>query len=273
MNRDKRLFLLDIDGTICRGNALIPGAKEFLDAVQQSGRRYIFLSNNVTRSTRDYIRFFRDLGVETRPEDYITAAYAAIRYLKEHFAQSRIYLLATDSFGRECRENGLNITTDGSDPKISCVLVAYDNQLTYRKIQDVCQLLTTRRVAYLATNPDLVCPVEFGYLPDCGAICNMIQTATRRSPQYIGKPEPAMVEYALKRAGCRAEQALMVGDRLYTDILCGQRAGVDTALVLSGEATRAEAEASALPPEYIFPSVAELGRAFCGERAPYRFCS
>ena len=258
---EKQLFLLDIDGTICRGSALIPGARAFLQRIRQAGGQYIFITNNATRSTADYIAFFRGLGVETGPENYLTAAYATIRYLQEQYAGQAIYAMATDSFAQECRRCGLRVTADAADPAIACVLVSYDNQLTYDKIRDVCQLLTTREVGYIATNPDLVCPVDFGYLPDCGAICNMIEAAVHRRPLFLGKPEPAMVRYALQRAGCAPQQALVVGDRLYTDIACGRRAGVDTALVLSGEATMADVQRSELKPDRIYPSVTELGLA------------
>ena len=264
--RQKKLFLLDIDGTICKGEGLIDGAKAFLETIRQSGGQFIFITNNATRGTRDYIRFFRRLGVETGPDQYITAAYATIQYLKKHCSDRLIYGLTTDSFLQECRENGLRITTS-LQSGIDCVLVSYDNQLNYDKIKDVCRLLTEGEPEYIATNPDLVCPVEFGYLPDCGAICNMIETATGKRPRFIGKPEPAMVEYALALTGCTPEQTLVVGDRLYTDILCGVHAGVDTALVLSGEATLQDAAAFAHSPRYLFPSVKELAAAIAPARA------
>lgn len=257
----KRLFLLDIDGTICRGDALLPGAGAFLQAIRRSGGQFIFITNNATRSTEEYIRLFRGLGVETDGRNYLTAAYATIRYLQDRYAGQTLYALATDSFVKECRHNGLHLTTNARDPAITGVLVSYDNALTYDKIKDVCLLLTTRKVDYIATNPDLVCPVDFGFLPDCGAICNMIETATHRKPKFLGKPEPAMVHYALQAAHCPKEEALVVGDRLYTDIACGRRAGVDTALVLTGEATLADLAASPEQPTYLFPSVVELGQA------------
>lgn len=257
----KRLFLLDIDGTICRGDALLPGAGAFLQAIRRSGGQFIFITNNATRSTEEYIRLFRTLGVETDGRNYLTAAHATIRYLQDRYAGQTLYALATDSFVKECRHNGLHLTTNAHDPAITGVLVSYDNALTYDKIKDVCLLLTTRKVDYIATNPDLVCPVDFGFLPDCGAICNMIETATHRKPKFLGKPEPAMVHYALQAAHCPKEEALVVGDRLYTDIACGRRAGVDTALVLTGEATLADLAASPEQPTYLFPSVVELGQA------------
>lgn len=257
----KKLFLLDIDGTICKGEALLPGAAAFLQGIEARGGRYVLITNNATRSTADYIRFFDRLGVRTGPEHYMTAADATIRALQARHGGRLLYLLATRSFARACREQGLRITDNPRDPDIACVVVSYDNELTYDKLKDVCLLLTTRPVDYIATNPDLVCPVDFGYLPDCGSICNMLETATHRRPRFIGKPEPAMVEYALERTGCTRAETLLVGDRLYTDILCGARAGVDTALVLTGEATRAEAEAAPVRPTYLFADVTALGRA------------
>ena len=100
------------------------------------------------------------------------------------------------------------------DEDIACVLVSYDNQLTYEKIQDTCQVLSTRKVDYLATNLDYVCPIEFGYVPDCGAICEMLEHAVKRKPKYLGKPGTAMVDYALKLNHFSREETLVVGDRL-----------------------------------------------------------
>ena len=216
--RQKKLFCWILMGPSARATAWIDGVGAFLEAIRQRGGQFIFITNNATRSTRDYIRFFRRLGVETGPDRVcITAAYATIQYLKEHCAGRLIYGLATDSFLQECRENGIHITTS-LQPGIDCVLVSYDNQLNYEKIKDVCRLLTEGEPEYIATESGSVCPVGFGYLPDCGAICNMIETATGKRPRFIGKPEPAMVEYALQRTGCTPEETLVVGDRLYTDI-------------------------------------------------------
>lgn len=257
----KKLFLLDIDGTLCRGEALLPGAAEFLQGIRDRGGQYLFTTNNTTRSTADYSRLFARLGVAAAPDRFLTAATVTVRALQARHAGRPIYVLGTASFMRECRAAGLQVTTDPRTPDIACVVVAYDCELTYDKLKDVCWLLTTRPVDYMATNPDLVCPVDFGYLPDCGALCNMIETATHRRPRFLGKPEPAMVDCALERTGCTRAETLLVGDRLYTDILCGARAGVDTALVLSGESTRAQADAAPTRPTYLFADVAALGRA------------
>ena len=245
MLKDKRLFLLDIDGTVCIGERLISGTKQFLEAVKESGGQFVFITNNSTRGIDDYIRSFQKLGIATDYTNFITASYATVQYLKQHYEGKLIYVMGTKSLMRELKRNGIRVTVDCQDPEIACVLVSYDNQLTYEKIMDTCQILSTREVGYIATNLDYVCPIEFGYVPDCGAICQMLEHAVKRTPQYMGKPGTAMVESALKLNHYPKEKTLIVGDRLYTDILCGYSAGVETALVLTGEATKEEAEKKA----------------------------
>lgn len=262
MLEDKKLFLLDIDGTVCKGKQLIAGTREFLADIKNDGGQFVFITNNATKSISDYILHFQELGIRTDYTNYVTASYATVQHLKKYYPNQLIYVLGTKSLIREMKKNGIRVTTDCEDGEISCVLVSYDNTLTYDKIQDTCQLLTTREVDYLATNMDYVCPIEFGYVPDCGAICQMLEHAVKRKPYYIGKPESAMVDYALKLNHYRKEEALVVGDRMYTDILCGKNAGVDTALVLSGEATLEDIGAGTERPEFIFDSIAGLHKAW-----------
>ena len=259
---DKKLFLLDIDGTICKGNQLIGGTKEFLSDIEKNGGKYIFITNNATRSIDDYILFFQQLGIMTNHSNFLTASYATVYYLKKYHPGELIYVMGTKSFIRELKKNKIRVTTDGEDEEISCVLISYDNQLTYEKISDTCRLLSTKKVDYLATNPDYVCPIEFGFVPDCGSICEMLAHAVKRMPYFIGKPQPEMVELALQRNHYRKEETLIVGDRLYTDILCGYHAGVETVLVLSGEATEEEAKAYEHQPDYVMSSVDELHEAW-----------
>ena len=137
------------------------------------------------------------------------------------------------------------------------MILGFDTTLTYEKVQDACRLLC-RGADFLATNPDLACPTLYGFMPDCGSICQMLINATGRQPRYIGKPDPTMIALALEQTGCARSEALMVGDRLYTDIACGVNAGVDTALVLTGEATAADAAVSPTPPTAIYRDMAAL---------------
>lgn len=260
MLKDKKLFLLDIDGTVCKGEQLISGTSEFLEEIVRSGGQFVFITNNATKSIADYIASFQRMGIASGYSNFVTASYATVQYLKQNYDGKLIYVLGTRSFQRELKRNGIRITDDCEDGGISCVLVSYDNRLTYEKLSDTCRILMNRNVDYVATNPDYVCPTEFGSVPDCGSICQMLEHAVKRTPYFIGKPEPVMVETALRQNHFTREETLIVGDRLYTDILCGEKTGVETALVLTGEATREDVKKSEIKPDYIFPSIAELYR-------------
>ena len=260
--KNKKLFLLDIDGTVCKGENLIDGASDFLYKVRENNGDFVFITNNATKSTNDYINQFKKLGISTNEKNFITAGYATIQYLKENYKDKLIYVLASKSFITELKQNNIKITDDYNNKNIKCVLISYDNELTYDKLSGACKLLLNKNVDYLATNPDLVCPVEFGYLPDCGAICQMIEHAVKRKPYFIGKPEAAIIDLAIKNNNYTKQDALIVGDRIYTDIMCGHRSGVDTALVLTGEATTEDVEKSEIKPNYIFNSLSELGEIY-----------
>ena len=242
MLSNKKLFLFDIDGTVCQGERLIDGTMQFHEDIRQSGGQFVFITNNSTKSIQDYILKFQKLGIKTDYSNFITASYATIHYLKKNYDDKLIYVMGTKSLIRELKKSGIRVTTDCEDPEIACVLVAYDNELTYEKLTDTCKILSTRDVGYVATNPDLVCPIEFGY--------------------FIGKPEPGMVDMSVAQNHFTKDETLVIGDRLYTDILSGINAGVETALVLTGEATRKDAEESSYKPDYIFPTVRELHEAW-----------
>lgn len=260
MLKNKKLFLLDIDGTVCRGEQLIGGTLSFLEAVSEEGSQFVFITNNATKSIADYIGSFQKMGISCSYANFMTASSATVQYLKQNYNGKLIYVLGTRSFQRELQKNQIRITDDCEDEEIACVLVSYDNQLTYEKLKDTCRVLRNQEVGYLATNPDFVCPTENGAVPDCGSICEMLKHAVKRKPYFIGKPEPAMVEMALKKNHFTKEEALIVGDRLYTDILCGKNTGVDTALVLTGEVSREEVKHSEIKHDYVFSSIDELHR-------------
>ena len=184
-----------------------------------------------------------------------------MQYLKARHAEDRIFVVGTRSFRAELARAGLSVTVALS-PDVSCALVGFDDELTYEKARALCELLCTRPgMPYLATNPDLACPVGFGAIPDCGAICGMIRCATGREPVYIGKPNPIIVDMCLAQTGFSKEQTLVIGDRLYTDIACGIAAGVDTAVVFTGEAKPGDLADTAFPPAFAFPSIRELDEA------------
>ena len=133
---------------------------------------------------------------------------------------------------------------------------------TSEKLRRTCQILTEQKqAAYYATNPDLVCPVSFGYVPDCGSVSIMLRNATGREPVYIGKPEPTMIRIVMEETGYSPEQTVVVGDRIYTDIASGRNAGVNTIGVLSGEATLNEFLETPTPPTWLFADVGAILKA------------
>ena len=134
--------------------------------------------------------------------------------------------------------------------------MGFDTELTFQKLEDACILLN-RGADYLATNPDWVCPTWYGFVPDCGSVCEMLFRATGRRPYVIGKPRPDMAHLAMAHGGFSAEETVLLGDRLYTDIACGANASIDTVLVLSGETKEADLVGSAVQPTFVLGSVAD----------------
>ena len=250
---DKKLFLLDMDGTLYLGDRLFDGAAEFLQAVRRRGGRYVFLTNNSSRGTDAYIAKLAHMGIAAQPEDFLTSADATIAYLKKTYRDALYYVCGTQSLKSQLRAAGLRVTdtlTDGID----VLLLGYDTELTYQKLEDCCILLG-RGVDYVATHPDLVCPTSYGCAPDCGSVIAMLDTACHRRPKVIGKPQPEMVTLALERFACAPKDACLIGDRVYTDIACGKNAGIDTVFVLSGEGVEADREKYGVQPTWTLPNI------------------
>ncbi|WP_297427679.1 HAD-IIA family hydrolase [Clostridium sp.] len=257
MLKDKKLFLLDIDGTIALDTTLIDGTLDFMNHVLSIGGKYIFITNNSTKSIEDYITKFEKFKIKVDETSFVTSSYATALYLRETYKDKKIFVLGTKSFIEELRSFKVNVTEE-QDDDIVCAVVGFDNELTYKKVEDICELLLTRKIDYIATNPDLVCPTSFGFIPDCGSICEMIGNAVKREPLYIGKPNKAIVEMCLKQTGFTKKETLVIGDRLYTDIACGINGGVDTAVVFTGEATKDDLINTEFKPTYSFDSIKEL---------------
>ena len=255
--QDKRLFLLDMDGTIYLDETLFDGTLDFLEYVRQIGGRYLFLTNNSSRSVQAYVDKMTRLGIETQGSDFLTSVDALILYLRKNgFLEKTLYAFGTASFRKQLTEAGFSVTDRLCDG-ISALVCGFDTELTFQKLEDACVLLG-RGVAFIAANPDWVCPTAYGYVPDCGSVCQMLTRATGRIPVFIGKPQPEMPLLAMRQCGCRPEQTLIVGDRLYTDIACGARAGIDTALLLSGESKREDIAASPEQPTFVFENIRAL---------------
>lgn len=253
--RQKKLFLLDMDGTIYIDTQLFDGTIEFLEYIRQIGGRYMFVTNNSSKSVDRYIEKLASLGIEATADDFLTSTNATIAHLKRK-NYKKIYAFGTQSFRTQLEDAQLPVTTVLEDD-IDCLCMGFDTELTFKKLEDACILLG-RGVDYVATNPDWVCPTWYGYVPDCGSVSSMLYNATKRKPLFIGKPQPAMVELALEKTGFKKEEAIVIGDRLYTDIACGVNAGISSAFVLSGEGTLEDIETSEAKPQFVFNNIKEL---------------
>lgn len=253
--KDKKLFLLDMDGTIYLEDDLFDGTLDFLAHVKNSGGRYLFLTNNSSKGIDKYIEKLARLGIDSTADDFLTSTEATIHYLKEK-NHKKIYAFGTASFKKQLIDEGLPIT-DKLEDGIDCLCIANDWELTFKKLEDSCIILRDD-VDYIATNPDWVCPTWYGFVPDCGSFCEMLFRATGKRPKFIGKPQPDMIYLALERTGYKKEDAVVIGDRLYTDIACGVNAGIDSIFVLSGEGTLDDLAASPEKPTYVYDNIRKI---------------
>ncbi len=251
----KKLFLLDMDGTIYLDDELFDGALDFLAYVRSIGGRYMFLTNNSSKSTDKYIEKLARIGINASAEDFMTSTDATIHYLKG-CGHKLIYALGTKSFREQLAAAGLPVT-DELRQGIDCLCIGNDQELTFKKLEDACILLRDD-IEYVATNPDWVCPTWYGSVPDCGSFCEMLYRATGKSPKFIGKPQPDMIYLALEKTGYGKEDAVVIGDRLYTDVASGVNASICSILVLSGEATLDDLAESDVKPTFVFDNIRQI---------------
>ncbi len=254
--KDIKLYLFDMDGTLYLGNRLFDFTNELLATIKATGGRYLFMTNNSSKSVADYIKKLQKLGISAVYEDFITSSQATAFYLKKHHAGARLYVCGTRSLKEELCREGFTITENLD--QVDCVVMGFDTELTFKKLEDVCKLLLARDLPYIATNPDYVCPTEYGSVPDCGSVCDMIFNATKKRPVVIGKPQALMPQLAMEMTGATKEQTVVIGDRIYTDVKSGINAGTVTVLVLSGETTKEILDASPDKPDFVFDSAEEM---------------
>ena len=253
---EKRFFLLDMDGTIYLDNDLFDGTLDFLNKVKEKGGKYLFVTNNSSKSASAYVEKLERLGISATTDDFLTSTDATILYLNNNYPGKKFYSMGTKSFNEQLRAAGVNVTTELEDD-IFGLVISNDTELTFKKLDDACILLG-RDVRYIATNPDWVCPTWYGYVPDCGSFAEMLFRATGKRPLFIGKPKPEMLLLAMEKYGYSKDDTVMIGDRVYTDIASGYNAGVDTIFVLSGEGTLKDAEESETKPTYVLENIREI---------------
>jgi len=227
----KKIFFFDLDGTIYLGNRLFDGVIELIEILRAKNKNFYFLSNNSSRSTSDYLRKLNNLNLNITRDNIILSQHPTIEYLKNKYYE-KIFLLGTESLKQEFRKEGFILTE--TDPEI--IVLAFDQELTYDRLERV-SLLLQNDIPYIATHLDDRCPTEEGYIPDAGGIAALLYKATERMPKVFGKPNKEMLLFKLRELNSSPKDAVMFGDRLYTDIKMGIESGVTTCCVLSGEIT------------------------------------
>lgn len=264
MLKQKKYFLFDIDGTLAVDTTLYEGTKDMIRYIESIHGKAFYITNNSTKSRRDYVKKFEKWNIKTTEDQFVTASYATCLYLKRKYGHRKLFVLGTPSFVQELKEYGLTVT-ELAEEDVACVVVGFDETLRYEKVQVACELLFRPEVDYVGTNPDLRCPTAFGFIPDCGGICEMINCTVDRMPFYVGKPNEIIVDLCLQQVNGKKEEAIVVGDRLYTDIACGINSNVDTAVVFSGEASREDMETAEYQATYQYDTILEFYHAIISE--------
>ena len=218
------------------------------------------MTNNSSKSVDDYVKKLHKLGITATRDEFMTSSQATAYYLHKHHEGQTLYVCGTESLKQELRMEGFTVTTNLEE--VECIVMGFDTELTFQKLHDVSYLLLTRPgLPYIATNPDLVCPTEFGAVPDCGSVCIGIKNATGREPVVIGKPSPLMPQLAMEKMGIAKGETCVVGDRIYTDVKSGLNAGITGILVLSGETTEQILAESPDKPHLVLPDAGEILKA------------
>lgn len=252
--KEIKLFLLDMDGTIYLDDELFPGSLDFIYLLREKDIKYIFLTNNSSKSQLDYLNKLMRIGIPADINNIFTSGNAMGLYLNKYYSDKKVYLVGTTSLEEELRRYNVNLVNDNPD----IVVVGFDRELTYEKLEKACEAIDNGAL-FLATNCDLVCPIiNKRYIPDCGSMCKMITNATGVEPTYIGKPSPLMIDILSEKLNIKKENIAMVGDRVYTDIAAGYNAKAFTICVLSGESTMETINKSDIKPDLILDSIKDI---------------
>lgn len=260
-------FIFDLDGTVYLGDSAIPGVPAAIQRLRDAGKRTLFVSNKPLQPRTAYAEKLTRLGIPTPADDVITSGYVLGYHLARHCPRDRLYVIGEQALVEELRGHGLHVVEEFADQDekeviqphdVDAVVVAFDRTLDYRKLNTAYQALVNGAKFY-ATNADKTCPMPGGGIPDAGATIAALEHLTGRTLDLLaGKPSSLIMQVALQKLDLPPKRCMMVGDRLETDILMGQQAGMVTVAVLSGASSRADAVKLTPLPDYILNSVGEI---------------
>lgn len=246
--------IVDLDGCVYRGGSLIPGSREALEGLEERGVRVLFLTNNSTMTAEDYCIKLGKMGIRCRSEMVLTSGEAAALHILRESGRSRILAVTGRGFVEYCRRAGHRVIPLERWKEAEYVVVGLDREFDYEKLRAAVKAVMAG-ARFIATNADRTLPTSDGFDPGAGSIVAAIREAAGVNPVIIGKPSRIIMEMALERVGVGAGEALVVGDRVETDVMAGKSVGADTALVLSGATSREDLEK--IPPEHMPDYVAE----------------
>lgn len=250
--KDKKVFVLDMDGTFYLGNRLIEGSLDFIGKLRETGKSFLFFTNNSSRTSEYYMTKLAGMGCVITEDQIATSGDVTINYLHKHYRNKKIYLMAPPAVEEHFRSSGIQLDDKNPD----AVVIAFDTTLNYEKLTLACTFIRNG-CHFIATHPDYNCPTEDGFIPDCGAMCAFITASTGQRPKVLGKPNRETVEFILDRTGAAPDEIVFAGDRLYTDIATAYYHGAASLLVLSGETKREDLEASVIKPDLVLPCLKE----------------
>jgi arabinose operon protein AraL len=252
----QRGWLFDLDGTVYRGDALIPGAAETIRALREAGRRVAFLSNKPLQTRDDYARKLTALGIPTGPEEVITSSLVLARHLRTLDPGAPVFVIGEPPLLAELAAHGFEVRRDH---RVRWVVIAFDRTFDYAKLDTALQAVRRSGARLIATNPDRTCPTEDGEIPDCAGMIAAVEAVTARAVDIVvGKPSDIILMTALAALGVAAADCVIVGDRIETDIVMGKRRGLTTVLVLSGVTRADDPRIAEVEPDTVIRSIGEL---------------
>ena len=246
-------FICDMDGVIYRGNTLLPGVSEFVEWLEKKGKKYLFLTNSSERSPRELRQKLGRMGLDVTEDHFYTSALATAAFLSRQAPGCSAYVIGAPGLVNALYDAG--ITMNDIDPDY--VIVGETSTYNYEMISKAA-LLVQGGARLIATNSDLTGPTEAGIVPACRALVAPIELATGKQAYFMGKPNPLMMRTGLKLLGVHSAEAVMVGDRMDTDIIAGLETGLDTVLVLSGCTRREDLAQYPYRPSYVLHGVGEI---------------
>ena len=251
-----RGVVVDLDGTVLSGDALLDGAADALREIRDSGAGVLFLTNNPTRPPAEYARRLARLGVDARPDEVLTATSATIDYLREHHPDDAVFAVAEESVTSQLRDAGVTLVADAR--RADTVVVGYDREFSYSDMVAALRAFDAGADALVGTDPDITVPTPDGPVPGSGAIIDAVANVVERDPDAVlGKPSDVTARLALDRLDVPPAECVLVGDRLDTDIAMGERVGMTTVLVRTGVTDDEALAASTIQPDYVRDSLAD----------------